>query len=194
MQTNAQARRRSRRGVEQPVGREKTDKQREARVGCDNGGCELITTGTNSCCSRTTTSTEDTPAIQIPATMQQLQVHSVCLAPSQDYPFYIIAKRYIHPAFQARDCDSRSNGTQPLTLLLLHSTSFHKEIYEPVLETLFGMTANGQFRIREAWAVDCPNHGESAALNSTLLSGPPYDEYCARDRWWLLYFSDASYI
>lgn len=113
-----------------------------------------------------------------PFNMQQLQAHSVCLPPSEDYPFYVTAKRYAHPAFQAHDYSRSSNGAPPLTLLFLHSTGFHKEIYEPVLETLFGMTARGEFGIREAWAVDCPNHGESAVWNSERLLRPPHDQYC----------------
>lgn len=113
-----------------------------------------------------------------------LQVQSIVLSPNGNYPFYIIAKRYAHPAFRTHhiaqaDSHRRGNANRsvPLTLLLLHSTSFHKEIYEPILEMLFSLTAHSELRIREAWAVECPNHGESAVYNSDKLQTKPFDEY-----------------
>lgn len=112
-----------------------------------------------------------------------LQVHSIVLPPRNGYPFYITAKRYAHPAFQTHQAAQSNRGStdksEPLTLLLLHSTSFHKEIYEPILETLFSLTAHGELHIREAWAIECPNHGESAVYNAGILQTKPFDEYCA---------------
>ncbi|KAF7790759.1 hypothetical protein EIP86_001716 [Pleurotus ostreatoroseus] len=94
--------------------------------------------------------------------------------PQRGYPFYVTAKRY------------RFNGCEPqhpeaLTLLLLHSTSFHKEIYEPTFDELalclIRSAAVGAPKIKEAWVVECPNHGESAILNQELLKQPMYEDY-----------------
>ncbi|TFK53357.1 alpha/beta-hydrolase [Heliocybe sulcata] len=91
-------------------------------------------------------------------------------APSCAYPFKVAAKRYWLPQFDV-------NGQDPdaLTLILLHSTSFHKETWEPTLECLFGLlVAQTKLKVREAWAIDCPNHGVSAVLNQELLQRPEY--------------------
>lgn len=94
--------------------------------------------------------------------------------PQSGYPFHLTAKRY------------RFNGCEPqhpdaLTLLLLHSTSFNKEVYEPTLDELalrlIYSAASGP-KIKEAWVVECPNHGESAILNQQLLKQPQYEDYC----------------
>ncbi len=45
-----------------------------------------------------------------------------------DYPFYITAKRYLPNA-----ANPGIRDTDAVTLILLHSTSFHKEIWEPTL-------------------------------------------------------------
>ena len=33
-------------------------------------------------------------------------------------------------------------------------------------------------KIKEAWAIDCPNHGEAAALNEEMLMRPEYSNHC----------------
>jgi hypothetical protein len=74
------------------------------------------------------------------------------------------------------------------TLILTHATSFHKEHWEPVLEDLYDQMADSYVinspvpKIRDAWAIDSPNHGESAVLNEdTLLSG--YTPICKFWAW-----------
>jgi len=57
-----------------------------------------------------------------------------------------------------------------LTLIFLHSTSFPKEIWEPTIEDLLRGQNRRKPRIREAYAIDCPNHGVAAVLNDGLLS------------------------
>ena len=134
-----------------------------------------------------------------------LDVQRVVLPPDNTYPFFVTAKRYTHPASFAhrRSTDAGTSGPSalalppassptaaptsaspsasapPLTLLLLHSTSFCKEVYEPILRDLWARTAaKGDLPIREAWAVECPNHGESAVLNAETLRQPPFNTYC----------------
>ena len=124
-----------------------------------------------------------------------------CAADDQ-YPLVVTAKRYWwEPVGACRPGDSNSSsGPRRVgggkersdasdTLVLLHSTSFCKESWEPVLETLFctletsGLGAlsgveEGTVRVRaregvkvcEAWSVDCPNHGEAAVVNEVVLS------------------------
>lgn len=53
---------------------------------------------------------------------------------------------------------------------LLTSCIFHvdKEHFEPTIEKLFDLKSSA-FIIREAWALDCQSHGESALLNEEKL-------------------------
>lgn len=94
------------------------------------------------------------------------------LPPSDDYPFYITANRYVNPEWDHLNTQSSSNQDS-LTLIVLHSTSFHKEIWEPTLSDLVELI-NGKSRntnrnrivnIQDIWAIECPNHGASAELN-----------------------------
>ena len=51
-----------------------------------------------------------------------------------------------------------------------------KEQWRPALAKLFELcdessTLQAVWRVREAWALDAPNHGDSAILNRAVLSG-----------------------
>lgn len=104
--------------------------------------------------------------------MRRPRFKAVIVPPDADYPFYIIANRYEHPHFP-RDAHQR----MALTLILMHSTSFHKEVLEPMLEDVFRLTSDDT-TIREAWIIECPNHGESAILNESTLRQAEYEQYC----------------
>ncbi|KAH7888249.1 hypothetical protein F5I97DRAFT_1806658 [Phlebopus sp. FC_14] len=109
------------------------------------------------------------------------------LQPDANYPLHITAKQYLCPEFESSWGDPNA-----LTFIVLHSTSFHKETWEPTLQCLFDHVLNnsspaphddgvsgalprfGGVKIRCAWAIECPNHGESAALNDTALQQPPF--------------------
>lgn len=96
---------------------------------------------------------------------------SYILPPTPDYPLSIVAKRYWSPH------DSNAENPAAQTLIVLHSTSFHKETWEPTLQDLFELVlsqSNTEVLIRDAWAVDCPNHGESGILNSEILKDPQF--------------------
>lgn len=78
----------------------------------------------------------------------------------------ITAKRYWHPTLQSNDPDA-------LTLIFAHGTGYHKEHWEPTLEDLFDFLStegNSSVKIREAWSIDCPNHGDAAVLNEEALT------------------------
>ncbi|KAF9653902.1 hypothetical protein BDM02DRAFT_3216155 [Thelephora ganbajun] len=96
-------------------------------------------------------------------------VETITCSPTASYPYHIAAKRYsAHHGgcitewwYDERDKD--------LTLIFLHSTSFPKEIWEPTIEGLLQGRDRWKTRIREAYAIDCPNHGVAAVLNDGLL-------------------------
>ncbi|KAF8972042.1 Alpha/Beta hydrolase protein [Flammula alnicola] len=60
-------------------------------------------------------------------------------------------------------------------LLLGHGAGFFKETWEPTIEDLFQMDdkRSGVPLIREAWGLDCQNHGEACTLNEDILSRNP---------------------
>ncbi|KAG2035293.1 Alpha/beta hydrolase fold-1 [Suillus americanus] len=104
------------------------------------------------------------------------------LEPDQHYPLYITAKKYWLPEFEAHWDDEEA-----ITLVLLHSTSFHKETWQPTLERIFQCSSvyssnlSKSLKIKCAWAIDCPNHGVSAALNDdALLQAPFYRSFGCR--------------
>lgn len=89
--------------------------------------------------------------------------------PRPQFPFLITMKRY-------PNLDDEQNG---FTLIFAHGTGFHKETWEPVIERIFLENAKpGGLRIRDAWAIDAPNHGDAAALNVALLNTGAYDLTC----------------
>ncbi len=100
-------------------------------------------------------------------------VGSYTIPPSSDYPYFTTAKRYWLP--ESDDC--AQSDREAYTLIVLHSTSFHKEIWEPVLQILYTLISEKSHlrtgarnktktaNIKETWAIECPNHGESAYLN-----------------------------
>ena len=103
------------------------------------------------------------------------------LEPETDYPLYVTAKQYWCPEFEV---DWRHPDA--LTLVLLHSTSFHKETWEPTLRHFFEDILKYQSyaipRIKSAWVIECPNHGESAVLNVHALQRPPFHHSCKSAR------------
>ncbi|KAG5637908.1 hypothetical protein H0H81_002736 [Sphagnurus paluster] len=96
-----------------------------------------------------------------------MQADAVKDGPRDGYPLATTAKRYWLPELAAN-----ADDPDALTLVLLHSTSFHKETWEPSLEKLLKLSAQQGSRvsIREAWAIDCPNHGEAGHLNERSLA------------------------
>ena len=96
-------------------------------------------------------------------------VDSITCSPSPSYPYHIAAKRYFVHDYKdtvEQQCVERDND---LTLVFLHSASFPKEVWEPTIEGLLQTHNRWGTRIREAYAIDCPNHGVAAVLNDGLL-------------------------
>jgi hypothetical protein len=111
-------------------------------------------------------------------------IDAITYPPRNGYPLFITAKRYTLADFSVFDEDPDA-----LTLICLHSTASHKESWEPTLEKVFGLALEsmkkkekGQLRrevkIREAWCLDCPNHGASGMLNERVLQTPEYYLRC----------------
>ncbi|KAF9224545.1 hypothetical protein BS17DRAFT_80578 [Gyrodon lividus] len=97
------------------------------------------------------------------------------LEPDADYPLHITAKQYWSTKLAANWEDPDA-----FTLIVLHSTSFHKETWEPTLQHFFdeiqeqSTCRTTSLKIRCAWVIECPNHGESAALNVDALQHPSF--------------------
>jgi hypothetical protein len=73
----------------------------------------------------------------------------------------------------ARYFDSAQESTAGVTLLFAHCIGSHKEQWAPTIEEIFvQQRSKPQYqRIREAYAFDRQNHGESAVLNADYLAG-----------------------
>jgi len=97
------------------------------------------------------------------------------LEPDMDYPLHITAKQ-----FWRAELEANWDDPDAFTLILLHSTSFHKETWEPTLQHLFDecQSCPTTPKIKCAWVIECPNHGESAALNDRALQHPPFYRNC----------------
>jgi len=117
--------------------------------------------------------------------MPVLQSQSYVFDARPQCPLLVSVKRYWVQGFESTDPDA-------VTLVLAHATSFHKELWEPVLEDLYTQAVVSPWacspvlKIRDAWAIDCPNHGESAVLNEeTLLSNytPTCEYFTCVYRW-----------
>ncbi|KAG6843980.1 hypothetical protein H0H87_010989, partial [Tephrocybe sp. NHM501043] len=114
-------------------------------------------------------------------------------SPRDGCPLITTAKRYWLPELTANAEDPTA-----LTLVLLHSTSFHKETWEPSLERLLLLSVQegSRVKIREAWALDCPNHGEAGHLNEPLLNEPAFRNNFSCEKYALAahrFLSDAPY-
>lgn len=99
----------------------------------------------------------------------------VICPPRAGCPFHTTANRYWLPEFVANQGDPDA-----LTLILLHSTSFHKETWEPTLDQIFKLARRpgSGVKLREAWALDCPNHGEAVLYNEHVLRQDEHAEVC----------------
>lgn len=98
-------------------------------------------------------------------------VESIICPPTPSYPYHIAAKRYSAHHDYGTIHQGSGGFDKDLTLVFLHSTSFPKEIWEPTIEDLLQFDGRNRWgtRVREAYAIDCPNHGMAAVLNDGLL-------------------------
>ncbi|KAJ7151950.1 alpha/beta-hydrolase, partial [Mycena filopes] len=97
-----------------------------------------------------------------------MDIETFLLSPSVpgETALVMSAKRY-RPASQPP-----SDG---VTLLMFHGMGQHKEQWEPVVEKLFAQAPEkpAPTSIREVWAFDWQNHGESAVENEQALKEGP---------------------
>ncbi|KIP03755.1 hypothetical protein PHLGIDRAFT_121288 [Phlebiopsis gigantea 11061_1 CR5-6] len=106
-------------------------------------------------------------------------MHAVAVPPSAAYPLHVTANCYRPgPPLAGSEDDPDA-----LTFVFLHSAGFHKEMFEPTIDALFAAVAAWpRPSVREAWAVECPTHGESAMLNEGILRQPEWDgKFCAEE-------------
>ncbi|EIW53569.1 uncharacterized protein TRAVEDRAFT_133959 [Trametes versicolor FP-101664 SS1] len=101
---------------------------------------------------------------------------SYVLDPRPAFPLFVTARQY-----WSSDC--ARDDPEALTLVFAHATGYHKEHFEPTLEHLFALLrGSGKVKIRDAWCIDAPNHGEAAKLNEKTLQWGyvpifPWEEY-----------------
>lgn len=109
-------------------------------------------------------------------TEPELSIEDFIFDPRPNYPFFITAKRYKLPDTMSSYSEKwLDNG---ITLILTHCVGGHKEQWEPTLEHLLSLLSeNGGVKIREAWSIDWPNHGDAAILNEKTLQWG-YDHVC----------------
>ncbi|EKM52297.1 uncharacterized protein PHACADRAFT_126011 [Phanerochaete carnosa HHB-10118-sp] len=103
----------------------------------------------------------------------EMQFEAYLFDPRPKYPLLIPAKRYWHPSL----C---SNDPEALTLICIHPAGQYKELWEPTLRHMFSLMSSGlttDIKVREAWAIDAPNHGDSAIANEYLFTGYPSSCY-----------------
>ncbi|KAI0685401.1 Alpha/Beta hydrolase protein [Cytidiella melzeri] len=87
-----------------------------------------------------------------------------------DFRFKMAANRYCTPS-------APEQGGPALTLLFAHGNGLHKEYWEPTLQKLLAPPSgpgspkrlSSGAKIREAWAFDALDHGDSAVANSAIL-------------------------
>ncbi|CDO71472.1 hypothetical protein BN946_scf184909.g66 [Trametes cinnabarina] len=80
-----------------------------------------------------------------------------------DEPLFFVAKRYTPP----------SPSSTGLTLLFFHCTGSHKEVWEPIIQSIFAKargTHSSALAIREAWTWDWQTHGEAGRLNAAVIA------------------------
>jgi len=99
--------------------------------------------------------------------------------------FNLTTKTHGTPLVSTMKRYTRASGKGPrpdepsAILLLGHGAGFPKETWEPTIEDLFALddkltpTTVGALRVREAWALDCQNHGEAAVVNAEILAKDP---------------------
>ncbi|KAJ7021643.1 Alpha/beta hydrolase fold-1 [Mycena alexandri] len=102
-----------------------------------------------------------------PSAIPTLTSQSYVFDPRPNFPLLLTAKRY---------WDSSSwhvDDPDAVTLVFARGTGLHKETYELTLEDLYTLPDNNTRgpnpKIRDAWAIDCPNHGDAAILNEAML-------------------------
>ncbi|KAF8902627.1 Alpha/beta hydrolase family-domain-containing protein [Gymnopilus junonius] len=98
--------------------------------------------------------------------------------PRPTFPFLSAVNRYWIPN------SPHANDPDALTLVMAHGAGFHKEQWEATINDLQAVIDRGQekAKIREIWAIDAPNHGDSAILNEDILKlgyeySFPWEEY-----------------
>ncbi|KAI5117066.1 hypothetical protein M0805_006788 [Coniferiporia weirii] len=76
---------------------------------------------------------------------------------------------------------ANQSASDEVVLLLAHGAGLHKEQWEPFLEDLqrFQLESPGDCEVVEAWAADCPNHGEGGVVNDRELYEKPGLITCA---------------
>ncbi|KAG7095594.1 hypothetical protein E1B28_006324 [Marasmius oreades] len=118
--------------------------------------------------------------------MAKLLCEPFVLDPRPAYPLRITAKRYTLEGIVSRgDVQSAQPG---LTLILLHATGSHKEVWEVTVQYLLQKANQENLKIDDVFSIESPSHGESAVLNEKEL----HDLFS--DRWPPREYAKAAHI
>ncbi|THH06481.1 hypothetical protein EW145_g4054 [Phellinidium pouzarii] len=121
----------------------------------------------------------------------ELQVQSHILDPRK------IGGRILRVTAKHYTLATANKSGNHLVLLLAHGAGMHKEQWQPFLEDLqrFQLESpGGGCEVAEAWAVDCPNHGEGGVVNETELLKNPGSVSCSDYAFSFLALFDTGHL
>ncbi|KAF8880536.1 alpha/beta-hydrolase [Infundibulicybe gibba] len=105
--------------------------------------------------------------------MIELITEQLSVLPSSSYPLHVLATRYRNKHTSSKD---------GYTLIFLHAIGTHKETWDVAIRNLFELSCTRYvFTIRDAFSIECPNHGESAILNREVLQTQFSDTWHTRE-------------
>lgn len=96
----------------------------------------------------------------IPA--QHIRNYAQATAHTQEEELQLSIKQYI----PHKKLDTASTS---ITLIATHANGFSRELYEPLLDDLFGLCNEHNLHIRSIWFADSVHQGASGLLNADKL-------------------------
>ncbi|KAM0752403.1 alpha/beta-hydrolase [Meredithblackwellia eburnea MCA 4105] len=117
---------------------------------------------------------------QVEAFQRQYDVESDKVEMEDQEQLWLVVNRY-RPS-SAKALRNSESGTEGVTLLFSHANGFHKEIWEPTISDLIDDLGDSDGPpVKEIWAWDCVNQGDSATVNRNLLGKTFYWADYGRD-------------
>ncbi|KAJ7110341.1 Alpha/beta hydrolase fold-1 [Mycena crocata] len=99
-----------------------------------------------------------------PTLLHPLQANSVEFCYCLDRPLKSIATQYTAHNLKPADLDNTA-----CTLVFVGGISFLQDTWIPIIQELFRLSWSSRIKIRSAWVIERPNHGEPALINAEIL-------------------------